>query len=616
MSQDLIQHGGFTPQTPEEPAPAVDLDLLSNDELIQRVLALEETVKSQDARFACIAEIGSALGSTFDLDELLIIVMEKITELMQAERSTLFLLDDNGQELWSKITQGVRNTEIRLRIGEGIAGWVGLTGKSINIRDAYGDPRFNPAFDVRTGFQTTSILCQPMRNQEGQIIGVVQVLNQRRGHFSDEDEMLLSVLASQAAIAIENSKLYLSAIQKNMELTEVARELEHTLAELDTLYEVEKDINLALSVDELLASITMRTASIMGGTGATLALVEDDHLRYYSQTKHGDDWRFGDRYEAAGAGVCGRVIDEGQPFVCNTGSCSTVPGSTRAIGVNVQNVVAVPLHDASGKGIGALKVFNREERFDDDDLKLMTLVASRIAAAVIARTHQAEIEKSARLASIGQMLSGVIHDLKNPIAVINGYVQFMAKSDDRAKRDSYADIIYRQFDHINQMTLELLNFARGERNFSPHETTIERWLEGVRQLLNKELSRRQVELVVTLDYSGPATIDAPKLTRAVLNLARNAADAMVDGGTFTVRVELDAATDDLVMTFTDTGGGVPEDVQETLFDEFVTRGKEHGTGLGLAIVKQIVDVHHGTISFTSTLNVGTTFTIRLPRVPR
>jgi len=70
------------------------------------------------------------------------------------------------------------------------------------------------------------------------------------------------------------------------------------------------------------------------------------------------------------------------------------------------------------------------------------------------------------------------------------------------------------------------------------------------------------------------------------------------------------------MTFTDTGGGVPEDVQETLFDEFVTRGKEHGTGLGLAIVKQIVDVHHGTISFTSTLNVGTTFTIRLPRVPR
>ncbi|MEZ4460987.1 MAG: HAMP domain-containing sensor histidine kinase [bacterium] len=90
---------------------------------------------------------------------------------------------------------------------------------------------------------------------------------------------------------------------------------------------------------------------------------------------------------------------------------------------------------------------------------------------------------------------------------------------------------------------------------------------------------------------------------------------MPDGGSFEIRIRLDAAEDQLVMEFTDTGGGVPLSIQSTLFDEFVTTGKEHGTGLGLAIVKQIVDVHHGTISFHSTLNEGTTFTIRVPRVP-
>lgn len=613
MSQDLFHPAVMQVPSPERRS-AENLHDSAPQELLDRIAELEATVRAQEARFACIAEIGSALGSTFDLDEILKIVMAKITDLMQAERSTLFLLDDDGQHLWSKVTQGVRNTEIRLKVGEGIAGWVAQTGKSINVRDAYGDPRFNPAVDIRTGFTTRSILCQPMRNQGGRIIGVVQVLNQRRGHFTDDDEVLLSVLSSQAAIAIENSKLYLAAVQKNMELVEVAEELERTVAELDTLYEVEKDISLAMSLENLIASIALRTATILKASGATLALREDHQLRYFSQTRNDDGWLFRIRTEKLLGGVAGRVIDEGTGFVCNTGSCDTVPGSTRNMGVNVHNVVAVPLFDDAGQTIGALKAFNREQRFDDNDLKIMTLVASRIAAVVLARRHHEEIEKSARLANIGSMLSGVIHDLKNPVAVISGYVQFMVKSDDRPKREQYAEVIYRQFDHINQMTAELLNFARGETNFTPRKTTIAAWMEDVRQLLSKELDRRDVNFVVDLQYDGEAEIDDVKLTRVVLNLARNAADAMPTGGQFTIRVALE--DDTLVMDFSDEGSGIPDEVRDTLFDAFVTRGKQHGTGLGLAIVKQIVDVHQGTISFTSTLNKGTTFTIRLPRTPR
>src|SRR5690606_26740746 len=129
-----------------------------------------------------------------------------------------------------------------------------------------------------------------------------------------------------------------------------------------------------------------------------------------------------------------------------------------------------------------------------------------------------------------------------------------------------------------------------------------------------ELAQRNVRLVIRCHYQGQTRLDDGKLKRAVLNLGRNAADAMPDGGDFVIDVRVDESKDELVMRFRDTGKGIPEAVRDTLFAPFVTKGKDHGTGLGLAIVKQIVDVHHGTIEFESTLNQGTTFIIRIPRM--
>src|SRR5205823_1056373 len=155
-------------------------------------------------------EIGAALGSTLDLDRLLALIMDKVTELLSADRSTLYLLSDEGDELWSKIAQGGEIREIRLRVGEGIAGWVAQRGEVVNIPDAYADARFQQEYDRRTGYLTHSILGMPMRNNVGRIVGVIQVLNKRGGPFSREDEALLHTVGGQAAISIENSKLYLS----------------------------------------------------------------------------------------------------------------------------------------------------------------------------------------------------------------------------------------------------------------------------------------------------------------------------------------------------------------------------------------------------------------------
>src|SRR5262245_29731374 len=171
--------------------------------------ALRAALAREQEKLRAMQEIGVALGSTLDLNELLELVLDRISSVMDAERSTLYLIDEESGELWSKVAQGDRKPEIRLRVGEGLAGWVARTGRALNIKDAYLDPRFDGEWDRRTGFRTRSTLCVPMKNPHGRTVGVVQVLNKREGYFSPDDEALLAALASQAAVSIENSKLFL-----------------------------------------------------------------------------------------------------------------------------------------------------------------------------------------------------------------------------------------------------------------------------------------------------------------------------------------------------------------------------------------------------------------------
>ncbi len=168
-----------------------------------------EELELEVARYRAVYEVMQALGGTLDLDELLDLIITRITEVMDADRSSLFLIDWETEELWSKVAQGVRFMEIRFPMDLGLAGAVATSGDCLNIPDAYDDPRFNQEFDRKTGYRTRSVLCVPMTNKEGERIGVIQVLNKRGNEpFNAEDQELLCALAGQAAVAVENSQLY------------------------------------------------------------------------------------------------------------------------------------------------------------------------------------------------------------------------------------------------------------------------------------------------------------------------------------------------------------------------------------------------------------------------
>ncbi len=153
-------------------------------------------------------DVVSDVTSEIDLNVLLQRVMSEATRMLQAERSTLFLNDEKTNELWSTVGEGLDAVQIRLPNHLGIAGTVFTTGKTVNIPYAYADLRFNPAFDKKTGFFTRSILCVPVVNKNGKVIGVTQVLNKHGGPFSGEDEQRLKAFTAQVSIALENAKLF------------------------------------------------------------------------------------------------------------------------------------------------------------------------------------------------------------------------------------------------------------------------------------------------------------------------------------------------------------------------------------------------------------------------
>ncbi|MFL5350681.1 MAG: GAF and HD-GYP domain-containing protein [Hyalangium sp.] len=159
-------------------------------------------------KLTSILDVTKAMSAERDLDLLLPLIIYEASKVVEADRCSLFILDRERNELWSKVAQGSKN-EIRLPVGSGIAGQVAQTGAPINIPDAYADDRFNRSFDISSGYRTHTILCVPMRDANGDVTGVIQALNKRGGRIFDaEDEELLLALGAQAAGAIENALLH------------------------------------------------------------------------------------------------------------------------------------------------------------------------------------------------------------------------------------------------------------------------------------------------------------------------------------------------------------------------------------------------------------------------
>jgi signal transduction histidine kinase/putative methionine-R-sulfoxide reductase with GAF domain len=617
-----------------------------NAELEAKCAELDGRLERADRTVKALRDVGLALGSTLDLDQLLELILGKIAELLEADRATLYLLDEQRGRLLSRIIIGDEARSIELPLGAGIAGQVAKYGQTIRIKDAYRDRRFSRNWDDVTGYRTRSILAAPMKNHVGRTIGVIQVLNKRAavaGHFDEfslHDEELLTALATQAAVSIDNSRLFLSVIQKNIQLVETKEQLEHRVSDLKLLFELESSMARASTFEDLARAVITEAARACGAQAGGLMVDEgEDGVWLYFidvgrpdglllTTAEGDgaprsiDARLDVRRVSVrrGEGIAGLAMRTneaqhmGSPERDRDGDDGPVSARLGSVlGLSVTSAIAMPLEGPDDTPIGALALYNanRPGGFSQDARALLRLVSANASTAVRLFLSRVERERGERLSSIGRLLSGVMHDLRTPMTVIGGYVQLMAQTDDPKVRSEHAKLIAKQFDAIGAMQREILEFARGERTTFVRKVYLAKFFGEVEQHILREMEGTKVRLVMEVEDRGVARFDEGKMMRLVHNLARNAIEAMAErGGTLTVRVTREGT--DLVVTFTDTGRGIPDEIRGRLFASFVTAGKPGGTGLGLAIVKKIVEEHQGSITVESSTG-GAQFVVRLPQ---
>ncbi len=191
----------------------------SEDELSDEPISEEETVTEPEEESAKrsdrleteelhkIIKSLQLVNSNIKVDEVLNNIVTVAADLTNADRGTLYLIDKEHNEVWSKVAMGGDIQEIRLKIGQGIAGWVAENGEIVNIEDVSEDERFNHEIDKLSGYETVSMLCFPIKDREDKIVGVLQLLNSENGKFDEKDENFLSAISIHCSLALQNAEM-------------------------------------------------------------------------------------------------------------------------------------------------------------------------------------------------------------------------------------------------------------------------------------------------------------------------------------------------------------------------------------------------------------------------
>ena len=621
---------------------------------LEERLVTEETLRQRNRELALLHRAGQTLSSTLELDKVLVIVLEEVRRLLNVVACSVWLIDPQTSELVCRQVTDPRSDVVRgwrLAPGQGFAGWVARHGESLIVSDTQADERHFKDVDQQTGLKLRSILSVPLRVRQD-VIGVLQVVDERVNRFNTTDLTLLEPLAASAASAIENARLY-TVVQQ--ELTERKR----AEAERKRLLEAEREQRL---LAETLAEVTLALASQIGHEAvldevlrqaqriipystAHIMLLKDDVLRiarWQGYQSYGSE-KFISRLAQplADFALDAEVVQSRKFQVIHDTHQEPrwVSGEDTAW---VRSHISVPicLHD---RVLGLLRLDgDTPGHFSAEDAKHLEPLANAAAIAIHnaelyrqVQRHAAELEERVaerthelvkayeqlkeldRLKS--KFVTDVSHELRTPIANLRLYLHLLEHGQPE-KHASFLAIIKEQSDRLTDLVQDILNLSRlevSQENVQFAPVDLNAVVEEV--VIAHEPRAAAAGLELSFERSAiltPVWADRNQLTQAVTNLVGNAIN-YTPSGQVQVTTCLDKGDRQACLQVRDTGMGIePEDMPH-LFERFY-RGERvgslniPGTGLGLAIVKEIVDLHGGRIEVKSQPNEGSTFRVWLP----
>ena len=223
-----------------------------------------------------------------------------------------------------------------------------------------------------------------------------------------------------------------------------------------------------------------------------------------------------------------------------------------------------------------------------------------------------ELMRSERLSLVGTMANSIIHDLKNPIQAIQSCSELIAMRSSNPDIVEFTDIMLKAVGQMTDMAQELLDFARGQTSLQKQPHAPKSVFAEFDSLLVRMLPAN-VHILREVHYSDEISVDFGRFVRVLLNIAKNAIEAMPSGGV--LRISLRQTGANAIFSIADTGTGIPADLMAKIFEPFVTYGKSKGTGLGMAIAKSVIESHDGNIAIRSKIGIGTTVEISVPTLP-
>jgi len=571
-----------------------------NDELTE--------LKARYARLDLLYHASNVIHSSLDPQVALQLILGQTVRVMNASSGSVVLLNPTSGLLEIHASMGLSQqaSNVKLRVGEGITGWVARKGLPARSGDVSQDPRY-----VRLRRNVRSELAVPLIVND-EVRGVLNVDSDRKDAFSAADQELLEALAQSAAKVIQNTWLY--------------EQLRLKARLFETLARVGQTINSALNLDDALRVITREACLMMQAKMCSVLMLDDsrDWLNLRASFGAGEAYLQKPHVNAAES-LVGIVVRRRKPIQLeNIQTSSRYQNTEVARQEGLVAMLSVPLIFA-GESIGVMSVYTGQPyKFSDEEIRILSALAELSALAIEkARLYERivdveeQLRQNEKLSALGLLAAEVAHEIRNPLTVMKMlYHSLDLKFPASDPRSKDARIIGEKIEHLNKIVEQILAFARTtEPDFQ--KTSLNEVIEELGLLVRHKLRNQGISFVPKLDPALPDILaDAPQLEQAFLNLILNAVEAMPKGGKLTVssRVETgaDGETDRVIVEFKDTGAGMTEEQRRRAFTTVLATTKAKGTGLGLAIVARVIETHRGDIKIKSRLGHGTTFSVSLP----
>ncbi len=581
---------------------------------IVKARLLQET-QQRARQLSTLNEITRQLTSTLELNSLLQNILENAVGILNCEAGSLFLVDEQTKELVFRVTVGPVAANL---VGQRLPPGTGIVGRAVQMRapvieneeQKSASRRFS-GVDQQTGFVSRSLMAVPLQVKD-RVTGVVEVINRKDGRpFVTADQELLTAFAGQAAVAIENTRLFMLTDQ----------ELAARVEELSVMQRIDRELNASLEMDRAMR-ITLDWALRQSGAEAGLiGMLEEDKLRVMSH--QGFDERIADLPDQSMKVELPAMllsVENGQP------QSLAVVNSNEKLLPSAHTQLIIPIRRET-KVIGLLHLESTSD--SQVDIDFLTRLTDHAAIAISNAQLFGEVQR-ANLAK-SEFVSFVAHELKNPMTSIKGYTELLAGGavgQINQMQTNFLTTIKSNVERMSTLVSDLNDNAKieaGRLRLEYKATNPADVVDEVVRSMKRQIEDKKQTLEIILpDQISPMWADRIRVGQVLTNLLSNAYKYTPDSGNIQVGVEETANQWDpqgaarvIHMWVRDDGIGLTLEDQQKMFQKFFRsedpKAREApGTGLGLNITKGLVEMQGGRIWFESEYRKGTTFHFTIP----